>query len=211
MSGSRGCFITIEGGEGSGKSTLIKGLAHSLQADGKRVVTTREPGGTPLAEEVRALVLSPPDGEQWSALAEALLMNAARRDHVEKIIAPSLAQGAYVLCDRFSDSTLVYQGVGGVGSSLLLAMQEEVTAGARPDLTFILDAPPEKLIARRAGRGISDTFEARPLAFHEKVRDSFLEIAQQDPSRCVVLDAELPPEILIKAAVGKVRERLVTA
>ena len=211
MTASQGCFITIEGGEGSGKSTLVRGLAKALESDGRTVVTTREPGGTPLAEAVRSLVLAPPDGEPWSPLAEALLMNAARSDHVEKVIAPALARGEYVLCDRFSDSTLVYQGVGGVGSRLLLAMQAEVTASARPDMTFILDAPPEKLLARRTARGSSDVFEAKPQAFHEEVRAAFLDIARQDPARCIVLDAEQTPELIIRQAVVQVRERVVTA
>ncbi|MEQ8559641.1 MAG: dTMP kinase [Henriciella sp.] len=211
MSASGGSFITVEGGEGCGKSTLIKGLLAALQAEGRSVITTREPGGTPLAESVRTLVLSPPEGDAWTPLAEALLMNAARSDHVEKKIRPALERGDWVLCDRFSDSTLVYQGVGGVSRDILLAMQSEVTARTRPDMTFILDAPPEAMLSRRTARGTSDAFERRPIEFHRKVREAFLDIARNDPGRCVVLNAELAPEALVDAALKAVRERLVPA
>ena len=141
----RGRFITIEGGEGTGKSTLITALAAALKGRGHGVTVTREPGGTPLAEAVRSLVLSPPGDDRWSPLAEALLMNAARSDHIQQLILPALERGDWVLCDRFADSTLVYQGAGGVAETVLLAMQDEVTRRARPDLTILLDAPGRRL------------------------------------------------------------------
>ena len=206
---SRGRFITVEGGEGCGKSTLIGTLTKTLESNGLNVVQTREPGGTPLAESARELVLSPPVDQTWSALGEALIMNAARDDHVTRLIAPALEKGDWVLCDRFSDSTLVYQGLGGVREDLLQNIQRAVTARARPDMTLILDAPAEALLARRKGRGTTDIFESRPVEFHENVRKAFLAIAHHEPERCVVLDAQLPPEHLVDQAMQIIRERLV--
>lgn len=211
MSVTRGFFVTVEGGEGCGKSTLLQGLAKKLSDDGRTVLLTREPGGTPLAENIRKLVLEPPEGEEWSPLAEALLMNAARSDHVQKKILPALQRGEWILCDRYSDSTLVYQGVGGVSLNVLKAMQAEVTREARPDMTLILDASPEDLLQRRIDRATSDAFESRPQAFHDAVRNAFLEIARTNPERCVVLDARLPPEALLEAAFVAIKERLAVS
>lgn len=208
---SRGRFITLEGGEGSGKSTLISGLERALRQRGQAFIRTREPGGTPLAEQVRNLVLTPPDDHEWGGTAEALLMNAARADHVEKLIAPALDRGDWVLCDRFSDSTLVYQGLSGVSRDLLLTIQSHVTHRARPDLTFILDAPAEALEARRKARGISDIFEDRPTTFHEQVRQGFLDIASTDKQRCVVIDARKPVEDILAEALKELEVRLVSA
>lgn len=211
MSAGRGIFITVEGGEGCGKSTLIRGLADTLKTNGHSIETTREPGGTPLGESVRKLVLSPPEGDEWSPLAEALLMNAARSDHVEKKIRPALEKGKWVLCDRFSDSTLVYQGVGGVSEAILEAMQAEVTAGTRPDLTIILDAPPEALLKRREERSTTDIFERKPISFHLAVRNAFLAIAKANPERCIVMDALQTPQALVDASLSAIRERLALA
>lgn len=211
MSSGRGFFITVEGGEGCGKSTLIRGLADALRKNGHSIETTREPGGTPLGESVRKLVLSPPAGDEWSPLAEALLMNAARSDHVEKKIRPALENGKWVVCDRFSDSTLVYQGVGGVSETILQAMQDEVTAGTRPDLTIILDAAPEALLKRREERSTTDIFERKPMSFHLAVRNAFLAIARSNPERCIVLDALQTPHGLIDASLVAIRERLAVA
>ncbi len=202
-------FITLEGGEGSGKSTLIAGLYSALRKRGLPVVRTREPGGTPLAEQVRSLVLSPPDTDGWSGVAEALLMNAARADHVEKLIAPALERGEWVLCDRFADSTLVYQGLGGVSDTLLKAMQADVTKPARPDLTFVLDAPAEALLERRKVRGgETDKFESQPPEFHERVRQGFLKLAQAEPDRIVVLDALSSPDVILELALKSIDNRL---
>ena len=207
----RGRLITLEGGEGSGKSTLIAGLDRALQAQGFDLLTTREPGGTKLAESVRNLVLSPPGEDHWSPLAEALLMNAARSDHIERKIQPALEAGRWVLCDRYADSTLVYQGIGGVSERLLLAMQTEVTRRARPDLTLVLDGPVDVLLPRRRQRGTSDNFESRPLDFHEAVRQGFLDIARKEPRRCVVLDATQPADTVLQEALGAIAARLEAA
>lgn len=206
---TRSRFITIEGGEGSGKSTLITGLSKQLDRLDIQHLITREPGGTPLAESVRALVLNPPDGAEWSPLAEALLMNAARRDHIEKKILPALKDGMWVICDRFADSTRVYQGIGGVSTSALDAMENEVTRASRPDLTLILDGPVDQLLARREQRGTSDVFERRPVAFHESVRKAFLEIAEANEDRCVVLNALASPEELVTDAMIAIKYRLL--
>lgn len=203
-----GRFITLEGGEGSGKSTLVAALSEALAAKGFDLLTTREPGGTRLAETVRDLVLLPPGEDTWSPLAEALLMNAARSDHVDRKIRPALDSGQWVLCDRYADSTLVYQGIGGVREDVLLTIQAEVTKVARPDLTLILDGPVDKLLPRRKQRGTSDTFESRPQAFHEAVRDGFLKIASQAPDRCVVLDATQPPDNVLDQAMRAITSRL---
>lgn len=186
-----GRFITLEGGEGTGKSTLQARLGAHLSRRGHKVCLTREPGGTPLAEAVRQLALHPPNAERFSPLAEALLMNTARADHLEKLIRPALAAGEIVICDRFADSTRVYQAVeDGAPASFLEFMETQVLAGTIPDLTLILDAPPRQLLTRRAGRSVeNDVFEGRGLAFHEAVREGFLAIARDDPGRCVVLDA----------------------
>ena len=205
----RGRFITLEGGEGAGKSTLIAALSEALAARGVDVMTTREPGGTDLAERVRTLVLSPPDKETWSPLAEALLMNAARCAHVDQKIKPALDEGRWVVCDRFADSTLVYQGIGGVNEDLLYALQDEVIREARPDLTLILDGPVESLLPRREQRGTSDAFEGRPQAFHEDVRKGFLRIAEREPERCVVLDATQAPDKVLSLAMQAVQSRLL--
>lgn len=205
-----GFFITLEGGEGVGKSTLATGLCKAILETGVAVTQTREPGGTPLAEAVRTLVLQPKDGEAWSPLAQALLMNAARADHVEKLILPALTEGHFVICDRFSDSTLAYQSIGGaVSRTTLRAMDAGRLSSVTPDLTFILDAAPKDVLERRHQRdGALDVFEARDLEFHNKVRLSFLEIARQDPQRCVILDATLPSAQLVDMAMTEIANRL---
>lgn len=207
--GLLGRFITLEGGEGAGKSTLLKSLAKRAEAHGICVVETREPGGTPLAEATRNLVLSPPDKEKWSPLAEALMMNAARSDHLEKKIRPALESGQWVLCDRFSDSTLAYQSAGkGVALPTLLTMEAFVLDGSRPDVTLILDAAPEDLLSRRRARGgETDAFETRPMRFHRDVRAAFLQIADRWPERCIVLDALASPERLLEEAWATIEAR----
>jgi len=207
-----GCFITLEGGEGSGKSTLLENLISRAKEHSIDVVKTREPGGTPLAESLRDLALNPPEGEQWSPMAEALLMNAARSDHLEKKIRPALDAGQWVFCDRFSDSTLAYQSVdGGVSMSTLLTMEALVLENSRPDVTLILDAPPEKLIARRQARGgQTDSFEARPMHFHRGVREAFLTISRKWPERCVVLDALAQESRLLEEAWAAIEARCLS-
>ncbi len=206
----RGLFISLEGGEGSGKSTLQAALAERLKQRGVPVRTTREPGGTPLAEAVRSLVLNPPAGQAFSPLATALLMNAARADHLEKLIRPALAAGEAVICDRFSDSTRVYQSVGGgVSMALLRQLETAIVGDTGPDLTIILDAPPEALLARRARRtGRGDVFEMRDLQFHSDVREGFRKIASDEPGRCRLINARLAPDEVAARAMQAIAPSL---
>lgn len=203
-----GRFITLEGGEGTGKSTLIAGLSEAMRARQIGVVATREPGGTVLAEEVRRLALFPPRDESWSALAHALLMNTSRDDHLEKLIRPKLAEGCWVLCDRFADSTRAYQSVSGVATETLLAIENAVVGPTVPDLTLILDGEPERLTERRQKRGVSDVFEDKALDFHREIRTAFLEIAEGAPERCVVIDAEQTPDAVLASALMQIEARL---
>ena len=206
--GTPGRCISLEGGEGGGKSTLIAGLRGALEARGLEVIVTREPGGTPLSEQVRALALTPPEGETWSPLAHALLMNTAREDHLRKLIRPALASGKWVLCDRFADSTLVYQAIDGGDLGSLRQIQDIVVGDTQPDLTFILDAAPEDLLERREKRAVSDVFEAKDLSFHQIVRDGFKAIAEEAPERCVLIDALMDPEQVLEAALQAIDARL---
>jgi dTMP kinase len=186
-----GRFITFEGGEGAGKSTQIRRLAERLTARGEAVVVTREPGGTPTAEAIRRVLLAG-FAKELGPEGEAVLFAAARADHVEHVIAPALKDGKWVLCDRFVDSTRVYQGAaGGADPGLLNALDRVAVDGAWPDLTFIIDVPPDVGLARaaqRAGEGVADRFERDDIAVHEKRRQAFLAIARGEPQRCVVID-----------------------
>ncbi len=203
-----GRFITLEGGEGTGKSTLIAGLQDALAARGHEVVVTREPGGTPLAEAVRNLALHPPESGSWSPLAHALLMNTSREDHLKNLIRPALTRGAWVICDRFADSTRAYQSIDGVSLAHLMAIEAMVVGDTRPDLTLILDAAPDALAERRRQRNVSDVFEQKEAAFHERVRAAFLEIAKNEPHRCAVIDALDSPESVLGAALATIDDRL---
>ena len=202
--------MTLEGGEGAGKSTQIRLLADALSAAGRDVVMTREPGGSLGAEAIRGLILT--GGHSFSSLTEALLFSAARTDHLEKTIRPALARGAVVLCDRFSDSTRAYQGAsGGTDPSVLEALESIAVGMTRPDLTIILDLPAEeglKRAAARRGNGVVDRFEGEALAFHEKLRAGFLEIAQEEPQRCVLIDASRPVEVIAADLRSIVLKRL---
>jgi dTMP kinase len=193
----RGRFITFEGGEGSGKSTQIRKLAERLDAAKLRAIVTREPGGSPGAEIIRHLVLSGM-GKLLGHDAETLLFAAARDDHVRTVIQPALAQGIWVLCDRFFDSTRVYQGtLGQVSPTLLNAMQRVTIGDLKPDLTIILDVPVEVGLQRaalRRGSGAPDRFEAEDVKFHQDLRDAYRQIAAEDPARCVLIDATADPD-----------------
>lgn len=188
----RGRFITFEGGEGAGKSTHIKRLAERLEAAKMRVIVTREPGGSVGAEIIRHLVLSGM-GKLLGPDAETLLFAAARDDHVRNVIQPALNQGTWVLCDRFFDSTRVYQGkVGNVSPDILNAMQRVTIGDLKPDLTIILDVPVEVGLKRAAARregAVPDRFESEDLKFHQELRDAYREIASKEPERCVLIDA----------------------
>lgn len=194
---TQGKFITFEGGEGSGKSTQVKLLSVRLQAAGFKTLETREPGGSPLAEKIRQLMLGPDVGV-IDPLTEALLFYAARADHVANVIRPALASGTWVISDRFSDSTNVYQGAAGnIPADFLVALERQVVGGSRPDLTIILDLDAKEGLRRaqaRRGSGPADRFEGRDLAFHEKLRAGFQMVAKADPARCVIVDALGTPE-----------------
>jgi dTMP kinase len=197
---SRGRLITFEGGEGVGKSTQIGHLLTALRAAGLDVLATREPGGTPGAEAIRALLVGGAPS-RWSPLTEALLLLAARHDHVARVIEPALAAGRWVLCDRFIDSTRVYQGVAGaLGLALIDELHRLVLGEFRPDLTLILDLPAPAGLARRRAAAGANRFERMDLAYHERVREGFLAIAQAEPERCQVIDAA-PPEGAVASRV----------
>ena len=207
----RGRFISFEGGEGSGKSTQIKMLADRLAAARLRAIVTREPGGSPGAEIIRHLVLSGM-GKLLGPDAETLLFAAARDDHVRSVIQPTLNQGTWVLCDRFSDSTRVYQGrLGQVSPGVLNAMQRVTIGDLKPDLTFILDVPVEVGLTRaaeRRGGGAPDRFEAEDLKFHQDLRDAYRQIAAEDPQRCVLIDASPDPETVAAHVWTALRDHL---
>lgn len=195
-----GRFITFEGGEGSGKTTQTRLLADALRARGIGPILTREPGGSPFAEQVRNLVLDPATAPH-SPLSEALLFYAARADHVEKVIRPGLVAGHWVISDRFSDSTRVYQvEAGGLPLDVFKALELIVVKLTYPDMTLILDIPAEVGLARattrRLARAIAgeDAYEKRDLEFHERLRQGYLAIAQAEPHRCKVIDGTQPPE-----------------
>lgn len=206
---TRGRFITLEGGEGAGKTTQIRLLADALIACGRKVVLTREPGGSPGAEEIRALLVSGETG-RWGPVTEALLHTAARRDHLERTVWPALEAGHWVICDRFFDSTMAYQGYGlGLGRELIATLQGAALGDFKPDLTLILDLPVEDGLARAAARrGGEDRYERMDIAFHRRLRDGFLEIAVLEPERCVVIDATHPVETVQAAILDSVTRRL---
>jgi len=197
---AHGRFITFEGGEGAGKSTQLRRLAQRL-AGTREVVATREPGGSPGAESIRDLLVNGA-ADRWSPVTETLLMYAARRDHVERVITPALARGAWVICDRFADSTRAYQGAaGGTDPALITALEAHVLDGVRPDLTLVFDLPVAAGLARAGGRGEAENrFESKGLAFHERLREAFLAIARAEPDRCAVIDAA-GTEAVVEAAV----------
>jgi dTMP kinase len=206
---SRGLFITLEGIEGAGKSTVAQAVSQWLAARGLSVLATREPGGTVLAERLRQVVLEK-GGEQVSPVAETLVMFAARALHVENLIRPALARGSWVVCDRFTDATRAYQGAGrGVDAALIETLAQAVHGSLVPDCTLLLDLPVTAGLARaRARSGAdSDRFEAETVAFFEKVRAGYLAVAGQDAARIHVIDASRP-EAEVRAAVLAVLARL---
>lgn len=206
-----GKFITFEGGEGSGKSTQAGILANRLARAGRKVLATREPGGSPAAEEIREALLS---GRVWQfgPFAEALMFAVARADHVENAIEHALHEGKWVVCDRFLDSTRAYQGAtAGVPRGLISALERLTIGGLLPDITFMLDIPAEEGLARAAERrsgNAPDRFENQELMLHERVRRAFLDIAEEEPDRCVVIDASQPEAMVAEDVWEVVLQRL---
>ncbi len=213
-------FITFEGGEGAGKSTQVRLLANRLEALEHGVVVTREPGGSPFAETLRQLLLAP-DTPPHDALTEALIFYAARADHLNKAIRPALLAGNWVLCDRFSDSTRVYQCIASTLPSVVCDRLDEIVVGeTQPGLTVIMDIDPEEGLARAYSRRLegvapvdgepeADRYESRDLSYHRRLRDGFLEIANANPSRCIVVDAADHIEVIAEKIWSELAKRLL--
>lgn len=204
-----GRFITLEGGEGAGKSTQIARLEILLKARGHRVVTTREPGGSPGAEMIRKLLVEGP-AERWDGTTEALLHYAARRDHLRSTVWPALEQGKWVVSDRFADSTRAYQGYGhGIDLTMLERLYDISVGDFRPHLTVVLDLPVDVGLARAMKRrGAETRYESLPRDFHDRVRTGFLEIAKREPARCVVVNAARDVDAIAADIASAVDERL---
>jgi len=206
----RGKFITIEGGEGVGKSTNIATLKETLEASGIRLVCTREPGGTPFSEQIRSVLLEQRE-ESVEPVAELLLMFAARVQHYRQVIEPALEQGIWVLCDRFTDASVAYQGFGrGLGQAFVQALNELVLDGGCPDLTLLLDLKPETGRERIGERGQLDRFEVEQSAFFERIRAGYLTLAKQEPERFRVIDASASLEEVGAAIQRVIRDYLVS-
>ncbi len=204
---SRGRFITVEGGEGVGKSTQVDRLADALHERGITAHRTREPGGSPGAEDIRQLLVSGETG-RWDAMTEALLFFAARRDHLVTTVWPALERGAWVVSDRFADTTVAYQGYAhGLGRETIARLYALVVGEFAPDLTIILDAPVDVGLARAGARGGDDRYERMAVAFHERLRAGFLEIARDEPERCIVIDASAAADAVHRAVLAAVVDR----
>ncbi len=206
---TQGLFITFEGGEGAGKSTQVRRLIGRLAATGRRALATREPGGSPGAEALRELLVHG-ETDRWSPLSETLILYAARADHLERTIRPALERGDVVVCDRFADSTRAYQGAGGgVAPGFILDLEVAVLGVTRPDLTLILDLPVVEGLRRAGVRGGAEArFEAKGAAFHERLRQGFLDLAVAEPDRCAVIDAVQPEDAVEQAIWRAVEPRL---
>jgi len=204
-----GRLITFEGGEGAGKSTQVSILVERLRNAGRHAIATREPGGSPAAEDIRETLLSG-KVKQFGPFAEALLFSIARADHIDTVISDSLARGQWVVCDRFLDSTRAYQGAtGGVPAPVISALERLTLHGVMPNLTIVLDIPVEEGLARMARRrGAPDRFESQDIAQHERIRKAFIDIAEQEPGRCVVIDARKPEALVAEDVWEAVAERL---
>lgn len=205
---SPGRFITLEGGEGAGKSTQIQVVKDYLEARGIDVIVTREPGGTPVGQEIRNLLVCG-DKDKWSPLSETLLILADRAAHLERVIRPALADGKYVVCDRFFDSTRAYQGIaGGLGLEVIHNLQQPVLGTTLPDVTLLLDIDPEKGLSRAQERGGDLRFESKTLAYHQTLRQAFLDFAKQEPERMVVIDADRDIDAVSADIITALGERL---
>ena len=205
---SPGRFITLEGGEGAGKSSQIQVVKDYLEARGIDVIVTREPGGTSVGQEIRNLLVSG-DKDKWSPLSETLLILADRADHLERVMRPALADGKYVVCDRFFDSTRAYQGIaGGLGLEVIHNLQQPVLGTTLPDVTLLLDIDPEKGLSRAQERGGDLRFESKTLAYHQTLRQAFLDFAKQEPERMVVIDADRDIDAVSADIITALGERL---
>jgi dTMP kinase len=204
-----GRLITFEGGESAGKSTQVSILVDRLLRAGRHAIATREPGGSPGAEDIRETLLSG-KVKQFGPFAEALLFSIARADHIDTVISDALARGQWVVCDRFLDSTRAYQGAtGGVPAPVISALERLTLHGIMPNLTIVLDIPVEEGLARMARRrGAPDRFESQDVAQHERIRKAFLTIAEEEPGRCVVIDARKPEALVAEDVWEAVAERL---
>lgn len=206
----KGFFVTIEGCEGVGKSTLLRGLKDYLETAGRDAVFTREPGGTEVAERIRAVILDP-ENAAMTPTAELLLYAAARAQHTEEKIIPAVRDGKLVICDRYSDSTLAYQSYArGLDRGECLAADEIARRGVKPDLTVFLDLSPERGFARKGGADKGDRLEREKIDFHERVYAGFRAIAESDPDRVVAVDASKSKEEVIAAVVSLLKERGMT-
>jgi len=203
-----GKFISFEGGEGSGKSTQLRLLALAFEKARLPFLATREPGGSAGAEKIRSLLVSG-EVDAWDALTETLLFNAARADHINKLIKPAMMQGKTVICDRFLDSTIVYQGIGkGLGTVYIKSLHHMLFGNFMPDLTIILDIKPEDGLARAAKRSDNENrFEQLDIEFHQKIRAGFLKIAEMETERCVVFDANQDKDKLHKQIIETIKTR----
>jgi dTMP kinase len=205
---TNGFFLTFEGIDGSGKSTQSRKLAQALQADGYATQSTREPGGSPGAEEIRRLLVEG-DPARWSPETEILLFTAARRDHVERLINPALAEGKVVICDRFADSTRVYQGTTRGDLRMVVDQLHALMIGREPDLTIIIDMDPDAALARGLARQSGeDRFEDFGADFQSRLRDGFLALAREFPDRCVVVDGNQDPDTLANQIARLAKDRL---
>ncbi|HSJ48366.1 MAG TPA: dTMP kinase [Gammaproteobacteria bacterium] len=207
---TQGRFITLEGSEGVGKTSNLAFMERHLREAGREVVVTREPGGTPVGEQIRALLLDPANQAMVSD-CELLLMFAARAQHLQEVIVPAVARGAWVLCDRFTDATYAYQGGGrGIDAARIAELESWVQGGLRPDLTLLLDLPVEIGLARAGERGAPDRFEQEQRAFFERVRQAYLDQAAAQPGRYRVVDAGQPLEA-VQAAIAAVLDEALAS
>lgn len=211
MSVRTGRFITLEGGEGVGKSTQARLLAEWLESEGHSVIVTREPGGTDGAEAIRGLLLTG-EHDRWNSVTEALLVAAARSDHVTRVILPALKAGKWVICDRFLDSTLAYQGGdGGLADETILSLHDIAASRLRPDITFVLTLEEQEARARANQRdsGQSDRIGSKDAAYHQRINTRFIEAAKRDPQRCHIVDAQGSPDdvhMQLRSLIGAVSQ-----
>lgn len=204
-----GFFITLEGGEGTGKSTLLRGIVDYFKNNGQEVISTREPGGTIGAELIRDLLVKG-DAKRWNAMSEICLFYAAREDHISRIISPALKENKIVISDRFFDSTRAYQGNLGKREAIVIkTLEENIVGPCLPNLTIILDIEVKIGLERANSRNDKEgRFEAKNIEFHENLRNSFLQIAKNEPQRCIVIDANLPPLEVLKIAIENIEIKI---